>query len=367
MKKFLVTLAALFVLCGAVHAQNPAQGTSALTMGEANLTSLVNVNSYSKQFLNGNGLISRTYTRNISDEEYSKFASLSGDTSRVDTPLEIALLSYSAGVINVRPVEADRILPANNPRLAGLKLGSAVYKELTELRFLDAGNTQAVGRYEGMLKFIQDKHGLTRAEIEAHYRQGIAGLVGEIVDEEFNKISFRVDMHNATLTHNPKTGQYTLYYGGVNTNNDTRSITANSLEVLSSEMRNGKNKSDFTVADLRTVAEQAKLIPATVYARWQTLGVARGVDALALIKETLTKFYLNPSRDTYNAVQGIYARYSILNDIFANLAERTLLNTLSALNQGIAHKIIYEHGNLLEMRKIPNDRRYDVFSTPYGE
>jgi hypothetical protein len=96
--------------------------TSALTM--------LNVGSYSKLFLNGNGLLSRTYTRAVSQiEEYNRVASLNGNDATIDTPLEIALLSTCTGVVDVRPVEADAILPANNPRLSGLKLGSAVLKE----------------------------------------------------------------------------------------------------------------------------------------------------------------------------------------------------------------------------------------------
>jgi hypothetical protein len=84
---------------------------------------------------------------------------------------------YSQPVLNIRPVEADAILPANNPRVAGLKLGSAVLKELAEIKFFDPNNRDAVGRYEGMLKFISDKNGVSRAEIESYLKQGIAAVV----------------------------------------------------------------------------------------------------------------------------------------------------------------------------------------------
>jgi hypothetical protein len=44
----------------------------------------------------------------------------------IDTPLEFALLSYYAQpVINIRPPEAAALLPADNPRLFGQKLGVA--------------------------------------------------------------------------------------------------------------------------------------------------------------------------------------------------------------------------------------------------
>jgi len=109
-----------------------------------------------------------------------------GGESAIDTPLEFALLSYySQPVIKIRPVEADTILPANDPKLADKKLGAAVIQDLQILRFL--GNTAAVGRYEGMLKFITDRGNVTRAEIETFYHDGIRKLVSDIVDEEFKK------------------------------------------------------------------------------------------------------------------------------------------------------------------------------------
>jgi len=54
--------------------------------------------------------------------------------------------------------------------------------EIQILRFL--GNTAAVGRHEGVLKFITDRKNVTRAEIEAYYRNGIGKLVSDIVDEK---------------------------------------------------------------------------------------------------------------------------------------------------------------------------------------
>jgi hypothetical protein len=114
---------------------------------------------------------------------------LSGDIEIVDTPLEIALLSTCAGVVDVRPVEASAML--GNPRQADLKLGAAVYQEMQMLRFL--GNTDAVGRHEGIIKFITDRGNVSRAEIESYYRQGIGVLIAEAVNAEFNRVSFLLE------------------------------------------------------------------------------------------------------------------------------------------------------------------------------
>jgi hypothetical protein len=126
MKKSL-WITALFALCAAgfVTAQE-GTGASAGTM--------LNVGNYSKLFLNGGGVRDSKYTRAASDDDYERIAPLGGDKEDIDTPLEIALLSTCTGVINIRPTETDRILPANDPKLAGKKLGAAVLKELNVVR-----------------------------------------------------------------------------------------------------------------------------------------------------------------------------------------------------------------------------------------
>jgi hypothetical protein len=58
---------------------------------------------------------------------------------------------------------------SNNPRLSGLKLGAAIYKELVKLKFLDLRNTSAIGRCEGMLRFISGRNGVSSAEIRTYF------------------------------------------------------------------------------------------------------------------------------------------------------------------------------------------------------
>jgi hypothetical protein len=349
-------------------------------------SSVLGLNGYIPPFLSGvsqgndpnkMSVPSKYYTA-IEDDIFYKIGALAGHEEDVDTSLEFVLATYySPAVVSIRPPEAAAVLPAENPRLSGLKLGAAVYKELVELKFLDPRNTAAIGRYEGMLHFISGRNGVSTAEIKSYFEQGIGALVAETVDAEFNKISFLLNNstansirgHNSILTRDAKTGHYTLSYGGSYTNNETRTITANSLEALSSEMRNGRYKADFDQTGIDQVNAQAALIPAAVYARWQTIGVAQGTDALALIKDTLTRFYLEPNRTNYEAARGIYARYHTLEipgDPLAVAAGRSFSDLLASFSPGLNKKIrdeIFVTGHLPTMAGIPNDRRFNIFST----
>jgi hypothetical protein len=95
----------------------------------------------------------------------------------------VALLSYySPSVVNIRPAQAAEMLPANNPKLSGQKLGAALYQYIQVLRFF--GDTAALGRYESMLKFVQDRNSVTRTEIETYYRNNIRALIISVVDEK---------------------------------------------------------------------------------------------------------------------------------------------------------------------------------------
>ncbi|MCL1813977.1 MAG: hypothetical protein FWG29_10725, partial [Treponema sp.] len=210
-----------------------------VTAGAFAQTQLLKTREYSTQFLSRTGRLDSKYVFAATDDDYDRFAVLGGDLEEVDTPLEISLLSYySQPVLNIRPVEADAILPKNNPKLADTKLGAAVFQEIQILRFL--GNTAAVGRHEGVLKFITDRKNVTRADIEKYYRDNIRGLVSEIVDEEFGWISFLLEgspngSYNVVLTRNGN--QYILSYEGYfNRTKQTKTLPPTSLEALSSVM-----------------------------------------------------------------------------------------------------------------------------------
>jgi len=248
-----------------------------------------------------------------------------------------------------------------------------VLKELTELKFLDPSNTAAIGRYEGMLKFISDKNGVTRAEIDAYYRDGIRSLIADTVDEAFNKIgefllenavTNPVRDHRSVLTRNAKTGEYTLRYGGAYTNNEYREITAPSFEALQAEMR--RRNIDFDQTGVNNVAaERDADMPGVVYADWKNKG---GIDALGLLKETLFNFYVDPSRDNGSALLGIYSRYMEnggLVDIgsFVYTAQSAFLASVYALSPETAQKILSDaRGKTLQLSRLPNDPRFEVFS-----
>jgi hypothetical protein len=264
------------------------------------------------------------------------------------------------------------------PKETALQFGLLVYKTMQESRFL--ANTAAVGKYEGILRAITGRGNVTRAEIEAYYRQGIAGLVAEAVDEEFNKISFMLDRkYDCVLTRNIQ-NQYVLSYERNTIENDDKTLTAPTLEALLSAMSRSGDFSQSGVVDINGVLQfatdqvrtQAALIPAVVYADWQRRGVAQGTDALALVKETISKFYLEPNRNNYNAVVGIYSRYRYLaglGDRFADIADNSYFNTLTALWSGLGDKVSADMraAGIEQSARIPNDRRYNVFATRYAE
>ena len=243
-----------------------------------------------------------------------------------------------------------------------------MYMEIVINRFL--GNTAVVTKYENWLKTVCDKNNVTRAEVEQFYRNNVRALIAAVADEEFNKVSFMLDRHNATLKRNPQNGQFVLSYRGVNTNNETRAVTGNSVDALVSEMRNGTNKADFTSADLNTVRAQAVLIPAVVYDNYKASG--RG-DGLSVLKEALTNFYIQPTNANYNVILGIYAKNRVLelsnagSSAFPRNVIDALVTVLSNLNSGLAEKVTnnMQRVNIRETANALTGERYQVFSIPY--
>jgi hypothetical protein len=158
-------------------------------MAEVYLTGGVSwLNDYAKTLSDGlapsNNNVTRVSSKYYTDRDseiYKKVAALSYRENIPDSVLEIALATYYTSAINIRPVEADRFLPANNPKQADLKLGKEVYQELQVLRFL--GNTVSVDRYEGILKFITDRGNVSEADIKGFMRDGIRSTV----ETEFSK------------------------------------------------------------------------------------------------------------------------------------------------------------------------------------
>ena len=294
-----------------------------------------NLNNYIALFSDGvipqenKERIARAYYRYVegsNSNAVAPFAQVEEDPNRIDTALEWLYASYyHVAVRDIRPPEADAILPANNPRLVDQIIGAETFREIQIARFL--GNTAAVGRYAGGLKFITDRRNVTQAEIETYYRNGIGALVSQIVDEEFNKVSFfieniinsRANSYNGVLTRNPQTGQYTLRYEDAR--DITKELSVASLEALSTAMR---NSGDFVPAAIDTVRAQAALIPA----------VARPGE-LERTKTAVTNFFLTPNNNTYNVMTSLYNTY-----VTQPYLRGSFLRTVEDLNPALAMRII---------------------------
>jgi hypothetical protein len=330
MKKRCFAMLLALVMTAALGAQ---EGAGLLSAGD--------LERYTKPFLNAGGRLAPKYTRVASDSDYDKFRDLGGALDSVDTPLEIALLSTCAGVVDVRPVEASNML--GNARQADLKLGAAVYQEMQVLRFL--GNTDAAGRHEGIIKFITDRGNVSRAEIVDYLKQGIV----QVVNAEFNKVVFGLGdystdkYYNATLIRSPQNGQYTLSYEGYfSGTQQTKQITAPSLNALLTEMRSGANKADFDQNCINQVNAQNANIPAVFLERI-------GKDPRAELAAILTAFYLNPTNQTaYGAVRDVNVYYDVAGGISDNPTNRAMyemiraayINTLTALSPELEQRVL---------------------------
>jgi hypothetical protein len=198
-------------------------------------------------------------------------------------------------------VEASAML--GNPRQADLKLGAAVYQEMQILRFL--GNTDAVGRHEGMIKFITDRGNANRTEIQQYLVDGIKN----IVDTEYNKRSFELRTGNKSydvLLIRNSNNSYTVHYSRY-LENDDEEFTSPNLDALLDELK----KRGFTSDNCATVRRESGLFPAV-----QRISGMTDNDTIELIKYLLADFYTTNNQTTilndYKALLAIYNRYDSL-------------------------------------------------------
>jgi hypothetical protein len=310
-----------------------------------------------------------------SDSDYNKFCDLGGELDSVDTPLEIALLSTCAGVVDIRPVEAVNMLPADDPKLVDKKLGAAAYMDMQMARFL--GSDPAP--HAAALKFITDRGRVTEAEIKTFMTQGIA----QAVDAEFNKVSFLLEnsrtyssarSHSAVLTRNPQNGEYILSYEGTYTKGETRTIKANSLTALLSEMRDGRYKADFDQTGRDQVQSQAAMIPAVLFDKWRS-STPSMVNPYELLTKALTDFYITPNKANYEVVRGILAREKLAmfvetninknEDAFIENSVTAISSVLEAMSPELQARIsreLRDYKVLVAAAEIPDDDpRYGIF------
>ena len=212
-----------------------------------------------------------------------------------------------------------------------LNAGARAYADMQVARFL--GDTAAVGRHEGIIKFITDRGNVSRAEVEAFYRQNIGTLIAQTVDAEFNSVLFALDVgdksYDTTLTQNSDRS-YTIRYELNTVENDDVEFTRPNLDALSDELK----KRGFTSGNCDTVRWQSTLFPA--------LSRINGVtdnNTMDLIKHLLVDFYTTNNQTTilndYKALLAIYNRYN--NMLFSDVgsvgrAMGALGGAITALN-----------------------------------
>jgi hypothetical protein len=269
------------------------------------------------------------YTSALTEDEWYRFSALGGDLRAPDTGLETLLaLHYSAEIAKIRPAKADKILPPNT-KSSDLKIGAAVFQDLQILRFL--GDTRAVGAHEDILKFITDFKRVTRAEVEKYYRDGIRGFVAEIVNEEFNKVSFLMSSptggYNAVLMRDPQNnGSNTLKYTDARDN--TKELSAQTLSALTSAM--SKRPAEFNQDSVNELRAQAVLIPAVNFS----------ISVRDDIVNVITAFFINPNNNTASEVRLKHENLWRTDGDKGKAAASTLFRSMNTINRALANRIL---------------------------
>jgi len=249
--------------------------------------------------------------------------------------------------------------PVNKTNKAEMWFCGAIYMEIVVNRFL--GKNDVVTKYENWLKTVCDKNNVTRAEVEAFYRDNIRALIADVVNEKFNNILFAELMdrtYQTTLIRDPQSGKYTLSYFRPSRKDDVKEIKNLTLDALLDAM----DKNSLNLACINEVKKQAGLFPAIKYAELKKQGNA---DALELVIEAVTNFYVNPSQDTYNTLVGISARL-FLNMLSNRPALRSYNLTLREMSKILEDRISDQVTRGLgrdapTLARYPADKRYDVF------
>jgi hypothetical protein len=237
-----------------------------------------------------------------------------------------------------------------------------MYMEIVINRFL--GKSDMVTKYETGLKTVCDNNGVTRAEVEAFYRQNIGSLIVAVVDAEFNRVAFTMGSptggYNAVLTRNAN-NQYILSYEDAN--DVVKELPPVSLEALLVEM--SKKTAEFNQNSVNAVRAQAALIPAVVLDDWKRY-TPNMADPRTLLADALTNFYVTPSQRNYEIIRGIYARprlaYAVDNDDFTSKLGLAVVGSVSDELAAKISKEISRNDALLAAVEIPDDPRFGVFT-----
>jgi len=161
--------------------------TSLIVFGITAQDRFPDINTYADNFseIIGFGTRWRNAELHVTDDPELNviYSGLGGNLNFIDTPLEMAMAAYFLYTAEQLNSAAEAILPHSNPSLVDRQLGAYVYMDMIIHRFL--GDTAAVNRHEEVLRFITGRGNATRAEVEAFYRNGIRGLVSDMVDEQY--------------------------------------------------------------------------------------------------------------------------------------------------------------------------------------
>ena len=234
----------------------------------------------------------------------------------------------------------------------------AMYMEIAVNRFL--GKSDVVAKYENWLNTVCNNSGVTRAEVEKFYRDNVRALIAAVVDEEFNRVNFFIQIKeekniifHAILTRNPQTGQLTLSYGRSEFTDTRRgelttsheqwftfprgTYTASTPEALLSEI----SRSD--------VFEQG--VANFIRAEAAQLAFTLSEEALSVIKNYVTNFFITPNATTYAYIKETYTVLwsvsltgtGIRRGGFSTRNEQIqpmYKETLSALNNSLAQRVL---------------------------
>jgi hypothetical protein len=122
------------------------------------------------------------------------------------------------------------------------------------------------------------------------------------------------------------------------------------------------------VVDAEFNTKYGDFIPTAVYGELKKAGKP---DALALITNAVTGFFIDPNKNTYAVLTGIHARYwmngGLNRQSFGYAGRESFYRVLEALSPVLAERVSGDVSrNATALARIPNDPQYDIFSNPPG-
>jgi hypothetical protein len=283
---------------------------------------------------NGKVFVEGNFFTYKNSEIYKLASALDGKPNVPDTALEFAITSYYTATVNIRPVQAAELLPAND-KTSELRLGADTYMSMQEAKFF--GRDPAP--YAAALKFITDCGNIIEADIKNFMAQGIAEAVDNtfgMSDSFLMKSNTNPSSYTTRIIYNKNTG-YVLNYEGYR--GDTRfsdKIEAESLPDLLSAMRRNR---DFDQNCIQAVQSHADMIPAIVLAK-----AGKTEEVIGTVKKIVANFYLNPTELNYNTLVAlnqtfIAHRVGSYRDVFFDVLHSAYGEVLYSLNNTLAQKV----------------------------